>query len=328
MKRALPLLMALVMALSLTACGASSKAADSAENSMSYTTGSSSYSQSADMKLEFATDDMGWAEAPMEPSVEESAGEMDKADESGASPLENAKIIYTGELYLETKEFDKASAALDALVKELGGYYESRNLSQGGTYRSFHATVRVPADSFSPFLQRAGEVAHVTDCYEQNRNISEVYYDTESRLVTQRTKLERLQELLKQADTMEDIITLESAISETELAIEQLTGSLRKYDNLVDFSTITVNLNEVYRLSTDEVPEQTFGDRLRNAFVRGIERGIDNLEDFVIYIARNWITLLVWAAVIAGAIAFVRRKWRKRNLFLRKPDNTPEDKGE
>ena len=67
--------------------------------------------------------------------------------------------------------------SLDALVKELGGYYESRNLNQGGTYRSFHATVRVPADSFSPFLQRAGEVAHVTDCYEQNRNISEVYYE-------------------------------------------------------------------------------------------------------------------------------------------------------
>ena len=178
------------------------------------------------------------------------------------------------------------------------------------------------------FLQQAGEVAHVTDCYEQNRNISEAYYDTESRIVTQRTKLERLQELLKQADTMEDIITLESAISETELAIEQLTGSLRKYDNLVDFSTITVTLNEVYRLSTDEVPEQTFGDRLRNAFVRGIDRGIDNLEDFVISIARNWITLLVWAAVIAGGFTFLRRRWKKRRTFLRKPEQIPEDKGE
>ena len=51
---------------------------------------------------------------------------------------------------------------------------------------------------------------------------------------------------------MEDIIALESAISETELEIEFLTGSLRKYDSKINFSTITLSLREVYRLSTDE----------------------------------------------------------------------------
>ena len=50
-----------------------------------------------------------------------------------------------------------------------------------------------------------------------------MYYDNEARLTTQRTKLERLQELLSKAEAMEDIITIESAISETELQIEYLT---------------------------------------------------------------------------------------------------------
>ena len=78
-------------------------------------------------------------------------------------------------------------------------------------------------------------------------DVSEAYYDQESRLTTQRTKLERLQELLRQAQDMEDIITIESAISETELEIEFLTGSLRKYDSQINYSTITLSLREVYR---------------------------------------------------------------------------------
>ena len=48
-------------------------------------------------------------------------------------------------------------------------------------------------------------------------------------------KLERLQKLLAQAENMEDIITIESAISETEWNIEDLSGTLRHYDALVDF---------------------------------------------------------------------------------------------
>ena len=51
-------------------------------------------------------------------------------------------------------------------------------------------------------------------------NITETYYDTAGRLKTQKIKLERLQKLLSQAENMEDIITIESAISETEWNIE------------------------------------------------------------------------------------------------------------
>lgn len=170
----------------------------------------------------------------------------------------------------------------------------------------------MPQESFAAFLDRAGQLAHVTHRTAYQENVSEQYYDVESRLTTQRTKLERLQELLQQAKSMEDIITLESAISDTELVIEQLTGSLRSYDSRISYSTVTLVLDEVYRLSSEEVPVNTFGERLSAAFSRGLERGVDDLEDLVIFVAGNWIALLVWAAVLAGAAMVVRRQWRKR----------------
>ena len=303
MKRISAIILTLLLVLSLTACGGSNSAANDA------------MTESSGVSYDSSTADKGWVEAPAE-------GGTAASTTAESTALANTKMIYTGELYLQTKSFEDASRAIDKMVEDMGGYYESHNLNQGGSYRSLHATVRVPQEKFTSFMDQAGQVAHVTDRYAYQEDVSEQYYDVESRLTTQRTKLERLQKLLAQAENMEDIITLETAISDTELAIEQLTGSLRKYDSLVNFSTITLTLDEVYRLSSEEVPVQTFGERLSSAFVRGFERGVDNMEDFVISIARNWVTLLILMVIITPVVVLLRRKWRRDH-----PKYTPTQSG-
>ena len=109
--------------------------------------------------------------------------------------------------------------------------------------------MRVPAEQFADFCAQVGTLCHVTWQDDSAENISEQYYDTQSRLETAQIKLARLQELLKKAENMEDIITIESAISETEYEIERLSGTMRHYDALVDYATVTLELSEVYRLS-------------------------------------------------------------------------------
>ena len=273
----------------------------------------------------------GWAEDSMD-SPEAPNSSMTGSDVSNA-PLENAKIIYTADMTLETRDYEQASAALAALVSSVGGYFESRELNQGGTYRSVYCVIRVPASRFTEFLEQAGEVAHMTYRNEHSQNVSEAYYDLEARLTTQRTKLSRLHELLAKAQNMADIITIESAIADTELQIEYLTGSLRKYDSLIDYSTINLSLREVYRLSNEEVTPVTFGDRLATALKRGLDQGVDNLEDFVISVARNWLTLIVWAVIIAVAVVLIRRRVRARRAakngsvqtFWRKSDENKTD---
>ena len=129
--------------------------------------------------------------------------------------------------------------------------------------------MRIPADQFQPFLDQVGTLCHVTYQEQTSENVSEAYYDAESRLATQRTKLERLQNLLAQAENMEDIITIESAISDTELEIERLTGTLRQYDALVDYATVYLSLQEVYQLSNVEEPATSFASRMGAAFASG-----------------------------------------------------------
>ena len=301
MKRKMALVAAALCLLLLAACGGSSGgdksvSADTAPRGPEY------------------NDSKGWNEmgSGMPAPVPDAPEGADLPLDSGGGLPANTKMIYTADMSLETKDFDGACEALDGIVEDLGGWFESRSVDQGGRSRSLSCTVRVPAERFSDFLVRAGESAHVTSKTERKEDVSEAYYDSESRLATQRTKLERLQTLLAQAAGMEDIIALESAISETELLIESLTGSLRRYDSLIAYSTVTVHLQEVYRLSEDEAVPQTFWQRVGSALGDGWQRGVERLEDMVILAAGNWLSLLLTAAVVTAVVLAFRRHRKKR----------------
>lgn len=307
MKRIVSVLLALALCLSLAACGEGDKTLSS----------NSSAPMAASDAYDAGTGEPGWAE-------QKYGGEADGT--AARTALTNAKMVYTASLWLETKAFDSACQAIEQIVEGLEGYFQRQELNQGGGCRSLSATVRVPAASFEAFLKQVGHAAHVTDREKNAENISEAYYDTESRLLTQRTKLERLQTLLEQAETMEDIIVLESAISDTELQIEQLTGSLRKYDSMVDYATVTLYLQEVYRLSTDQETPVTFSQRLGAAFASGWERGVEGLEDFVVGLARNWMSLALLAVVTAALALLVRRRRLRRRVRSAPPVPPPDPK--
>jgi len=229
-----------------------------------------------------------------------------------ASLPANVKLIYTANIELESTEFDNASAGLGKLVSDAGGYFESSSVDNYGSYRRAYYTVRVPAEQFDVFCNSVGELCQVNNISRSAQDISEAYYDTESRLITQQTKLERLQELLSQAEDMEDIITLESAISETELTIESLTGSLRKYDSLVGYSTITISLREVYKYTPTEEPVIGFGAKLAAAFRSGTAGFVDGAQSFLLSLARNWAGWLLFIIIVVAVILILRAIARRR----------------
>ena len=245
------------------------------------------------------------------------------AADSAGSRLENAKMIYTARMEVETTGFDAADADLRTLVEVLGGYFEQAAVhNYGSGYRSGDYTVRIPADQYRPFLERVGTLCHVTYQEESSDNVSTAYYDAESRLVTQQTKLERLQNLLAQAENMEDIITIESAISDTELEIEQLTGTLRHYDSLVDFSTVYITLQEVYQLSNVEEPATSFGSRVGTAFASGWRGFVSTLESLAVALAYGWVWLLLLAVIGAAAGRYFWKRHR-RQTQPREPEKKP-----
>ena len=304
MKRKLfALALALLLVLSLAACGGSKSAEFTAE----------APAASADMAY------------PMEPGRAEEMGfdfssTASSGTNGGAAYPAGQKLIRTAQMNLETTDFEKAVQGLTDLTEQMGGYFESSSVGKRSNGRWADYTVRVPAAKYQAFLDQAGELCHETWRDTQQEDISERYYDTQGRLKTQQIKLERLQALLAKAENMEDIITIESAISETEQMIDDLSGTLRHYDGQVDYATVSISLSEVYKLSNVEEVPDSFMSRLGKAFTGGLADFADGLENFAVALAYGWMWLLI-LVVVAVAVVRVLRKHRRK---AKKADDKPE----
>lgn len=242
-----------------------------------------------------------------------------------SSAVQERKMIHRAELELETADFDQAVADLAELTEQMGGYYESSTMSdRGSDYRWASYTVRVPAEQYGAFLDQAGTLCHETWRNTTQENVSEAYYDVQGRLGTQRAKLERLQALMERAENMEDLITIESAISETQEEIDRLSGSIQHYDALVDYATVSISLSEVSALSNVQTPPVGFAQRLANAFAGGWRGFLTGVESLLVALAYGWMWLVLLAVIAAAVVRLGRRRglsWR------RKPDEKPDDNG-
>ena len=260
----------------------------------------------------------------------EEPGAPMESDNQGGSIYQNprAKLIRRAELSIQTEQFDESAEALKKLTADCGGYFENANL-YGGSRRDVNAsrrgeyTVRVPAEKYDLFLSGAGELGYVTNKNESSEDIGERYYDTEARLKTQRTKQERLLALLEKAETMEDIIALESALSDVEYQIEQYSSELNRYDALVGFATFNVYLSEVGQVTQEVGETASLGQWMAADFqssLRGLNQGFQN---FLIWMSYNLFLVVILTAVAVVAVIIGKRELKK----LRK-HNGPDSKAE
>ncbi len=240
------------------------------------------------------------------------SGMQSKSSDSSQNVNDQSKIIYTVYMNMQTTAFDSAVQNISDLVDQYGAYFESEYLSNASSsYRSASYTVRVPVENLETFLEQVGNVCTVTSMNRYAEDVSENYYDIETRLTTAKTKLTRLQELLKEAQNMEDIIAIEEAITDVESDIDSYSGSIRYYDSQISYSTVTINLSEVYEVVEEKVPT-TFGEKIADSFSQGIKAFGNFIKNFVVWLAGSWTWLIIVIAAIAAATIIICKCAKKK----------------
>lgn len=241
--------------------------------------------------------------------------EMDAATEDAGS-VQEAKIIRTVNFTIRTKEYEADYEAIRQLTAQYGGRIESLSTSGDGTanslrYASF--TLRIPSDKLDEFISGARDVGSVSSYSESSEDVSESYYDMQSRLETQKAKLQRLTEMMAKAKNISDLIELESAITDTQYWIDYYTGKMRGYDSRVSDSYVYVTLRELSTAEPVEVRGLTLGERIENALSGSIEMAGEVLEALVVFL----VAALPW--IVAGAVLVIvlrvvirRKKNRKK----------------
>lgn len=262
-------------------------------------------------------------EAPAEEYAEtDEAGGIASAAGIDSVAATSQKLIKTVALSMETKEFDSLLESIRGKVEELGGYIESSEISGSSYYSTYDSryaflTLRIPSDKLDGFVIIVSDLGNVTSKNEAVQDITLQYVDVESHKKALETEQNRLLELLEQAESMEDIITIESRLSQVRYELQSYGSTLRTYDNQVSYSTVEIDIREVERV-TPIVEERTFFEEISYRFS-------DNLYDigwgargFAIWFVSSLPYLAIWALVIVALVRLARKLIWKKPFFIRR----------
>jgi len=312
----------LISIILLTGCGSSSYV------SMNDSATSSGYSgmeyyDSADGGYDYGSsisDSKTSSDTTVEIAPEEAAsnsGTDTTATDTTGTEQSSRKLIYRETLSVETLEFDTFIMFVESQTQVYGGYIEASSSSgnsygyEGKSNRYATYTLRIPTKYLETMLGDIGNQANVTSTSGTTEDITLQYIDNQTHMEALQVEQDRLMELLEKAEALEDILQIESRLSDLRYKIEYYGSILRNYDNLVEYSTIYLNISEVERITDVEV--ETAWERmtsgLKDTFYNIKEGSVDFGVDFVI----NLPYILIWAVIILVVILIIRRAVKRSN---------------
>ena len=312
-KKVLALLLCLILFLSLCACGSAKNARqvsfsateEAAEYESTYYAGAADTAPAAGLAMNARSDASNSAVRKSENSPEN----------------DPEKIIYSANVTVETTTFDTSLEAVDALVERFGAWVESSSVNGSNFYdisrgyastRNASYTLRVPSDRFEELMSSLSELGNVPYSHVYTENVSAQYYDTQARMEAYQAQEARLLELMEEAETVEDVITIESRLSDLRYEIESLQSSLNNWDRRVSYSSVYLELQEV-REYTQETPVQIrFGERLSRAFRNGIQGFVSFCQDALLWFVEALPALVIFAVAVFVVLRVLKSRKKKK----------------
>ena len=179
----------LVMAMCLSGCG----------HSASYSEAPSASYMKEDM--EYAAEEAAYdvadgtymadAEAAMEAGGAMKDSGTNGEETSALRAQDGQKIVYTGNLSIQTLEYDKSAASIRKKIREAGGFSESESESDrdynwyrystgSSSTRSLSITARIPSEKFESFMDSLSGDGKIMNRSMNAENISQVYANKET----------------------------------------------------------------------------------------------------------------------------------------------------
>lgn len=343
--RILAFVLMLMLIFSLTGCGSAKYSDQKSDNAA-------------------AAGDTGDTAAPednyevTEDAVDDSAEMDDAASDSGMAGAgvqadavqTNEKVIYTYNYTVETRAFDDLMDFLQQRVDESGGYVESaevRGNADMDIKRYANMVIRIPAEKMRSFLAEVAKLTNVTYSNCTTENVTLSYVDMKSHIEALRTEQKTLMGILERAEKLEDIITIQSQLTDIRYELESYESQLRVYDNRINYSTLYLDITEVER-ETNVATKLSYGEEITRGLSDTFYNIGQGLRGFSIWLIVNLPVIVIWIVIIAVIALIVRwavktylkkkarrlaehaesHKQADSGIWTAQPDNTEDEKND
>ena len=237
--------------------------------------------------------------------------------EVGANDLDTRKLIKDVSLEVETKSFDEFMKGLQTEINGKGGFVQSADVYGNGedTDDTRRATmvVRIPAKQLDLFLNKVSSLGNITYKTEKVQDVTMDYVDIQSHIKALQVEQKSLLGLLEEAKNLTDILSIQDRLTQVRSELESYETRLRTYNDLIAYSTITLSITEVERITP---VQQGMWSQIGSDFSQSLNTIGKGARDLFVYFAGNLPYVLLLAIVALIIIIIVRlalRNTRKQS---------------
>ena len=217
------------------------------------------------------------------------------------------KLIKSANVSIRVENIAVADDAVTDMLKKYDAYAASTSIEENSRYYS----LRIPAIYYDFFLSETGGLGRLMSRYENTEDVTLRYYDLEGRLATKKELLKTFQAYLGKAKTIEEILSVESRISELQYDIDGTGKQLRNLADKVDYATVDLHLYGPVTASA--LRGFTFGERVKRLFggFGGFLSGLAMvLLGIVVYGIPIFLLLCLLFFVFFGKIGLAKKLWK------------------
>jgi len=300
------------------------------EDSLTGSYGAANYSANSPLDEEAAKAEL------QDPSDDDaSSPETDDQIDAGADAAKDKqKLVYTCDMVIETLEFDDTLKSVKETVTKYSGITEREDQTDKDTYwynnynrhsatKNIFMVIRIPAANYQSFLDELEGNGKVISKNMQVENITKKYSEIQTTIKSLQIQEKRLLDMMEKAGSVEDMITVESRLTEVQNDLARYKNTLASLDTDVNYSTINLTINEVVKY---EEKQETFTERLHSTLERSGELFLSFLEGALfalILFGPILLVLLILILIIVKIVKTVRRS-RKQKAIRKKTEKAAQ----
>ena len=259
-----------------------------------------------------------------EESQAASSTEGDKR-EPEIGDTDNQKLVYTCDMTIETLEYQETMKSIKDSISKYNGiteketqtdddtYWYDEGRKRTGTMRSY-LVIRIPAASYNAFLEELEGSGKIVSKDLSVDNITKHYTEVKTTIKSLQIQEKRLLDMMEKAKTVEDMITVESRLTEVQDQLAQYKNALSSMDTDVKYSTVNLTISEVVQY---EEKQDTFSERLHSTLKRSGELFLDFFESAlftVILLAPTLLVIILVVIIIVMVIRKIRKNKKQRKI--------------
>lgn len=186
-----------------------------------------------------------------------------------AAPAPNRLLVYHADLRVKVTDMPAAAARLEAAVQATGGWMSGQTETRENGESRQQTIIRVTPERFGQLLKTLSGLGTVESKALSTADVTVEHADVTARLAAKRAMEQEYLRLLKQGKKISDLLEVQERLGQVREEIEATEARLKKLNDEVGFSTITVVLYQPLALDTPDAPVVSVGSRLVEAVYDG-----------------------------------------------------------